>query len=637
MKLRKGRLIWLAFLALGILLNLLLKRCQDYSPSTHAWSDCGITDHARVNIVDPRLDPDPRYDYVLIDFHRSVSKRRISSIANETGLDLKPTSHTGAKHNLYKARVPEGSVPLIHSHLTKHGYARYIKALDEKVRFHTLAWEPNDPLYSFQWNFEQVRAVEAWTMATGRGVVVAVLDTGIALEDDAERNIKGIRDLKGVSWVPGYDFIDNSTFAWDGHGHGTHVAGTIAQVTHNEYGVAGLAFGATLMPVRVLDSNGSGSSATVADGIRFAVDNGAHILNLSLGSSHACTIVEEAVQYARRKNVLVVAAAGNSGKKEPNYPAAHDHVLAVAATQYDKHTTFYSQRGVFVDIAAPGGNTNLDQDGDGRPDGIMQETVTPGKPNKHQFGIFMGTSMASPHVAAVAALVKEWGVTHPDAVKRVLQKTADRSMLQSDTPEKEDEDDRPLYSEKEFRERYGAGIVQADSAVTHAILEPGILRTLLALFFAMVLFVIARRGTLLEAEAKKVVIFFSSSVFFSAGLFMLPILVPFMEVVYVSKGVKILATPLPRWDWLFFGLGQTPILVSFALPLATIALLHGLKNVRYVAIGMATGVAAFCVAEVVLYTMPILWIPGGDMSGKAFLMMMATLNLLLAHFSLKGD
>lgn len=651
-RLRKGIILVVILLAVMAV----IRSCggcgedNDKEDHVHNWNECTISEHAITNITDPEMDDDPTQDQIVIDFRPNLSDRTIQRIGEETGLELRPTSHKGAIHNIYVADVPEGSVPQIHSHLMNHGsYARYINAVEEQFLIHTLSWEPDDPMYKFQWNMEQIGAQEAWTMATGKGVVVAVIDTGVALDTDESSNRIPVLDLVPSARVAGYDFVDDNDFAWDGNGHGTHVAGTIAQATDNGYGLTGLAYNSTIMPVRVLNTRGSGTSAQVADGIRFAADNGADIINMSLGSSRPSSVIQEAVIYARSKNVTIIAAAGNSGKREPGYPAAFEEVIAVAATQYDKHPAFYSQYGDFITIAAPGGNTRVDQNGDGRPDGIMQETVETGKPDQHFFGMFMGTSMASPHVAATASLIQQWGVTHPDAVERVLVKSVDTSMRRSDhsrpesgnsgddNPDEGDEDDprEDLYSDAEFEQRYGAGIAQADSAVTSAILDPGLLRLILALIFSAFVFFIARGKSFLEADAKTVGIFTGTSVFVASGLFLLPFFIPFMEIPLVASIVHLLATPIVRWDWALLGLGQTPLLASFLVPLGLVALLHGVKLVRYVAIGFAVGFAGFLAAEMVMLTMPLLWIPGGDLVARIFYFVMTSANLALAYFALK--
>ncbi len=291
---------------------------------------------------------------------------------------------------------------------------------------------PNDPYYRYQWNFynEQnggIRAQEAWDISRGKGAVVAVIDTGIAYEKRRDRTGRYYRapDLKGVSFVPGYDFVNNDPYPNDDNGHGTHVAGTIAQATNNRRGVAGLAFEASLMPIKVLDKYGSGTYADVAEGIRYAADHGANVINLSLGGPVGAPYLEEALAYARSKGVTIVAAAGNDGTGNLSYPAAYDqYVIAVGATRFDRTRAPYSNYGAGLDLVAPGGDLTVDQNGDGYGDGILQQTFS-GRTNNFAYYFYQGTSMAAPHVAAAAALLYAQGeATTPEAIEATLFRTA---------------------------------------------------------------------------------------------------------------------------------------------------------------------------------------------------------------------
>jgi serine protease len=273
---------------------------------------------------------------------------------------------------------------------------------------------PNDACYRYQWHMQQIGMPEAWKRGNGKGVIVAVIDTGVTK----------VGDLAETKFVPGYNFVSNNDDARDDHGHGTHVAGTIAESTNNKIGVAGVAYGATIMPIKVLSARGSGSVAGIAQGIRWAADHGANVINMSLGGPTRMGTMGNAVKYARDKGVVIVAAAGNDGHGRVGYPAAYPGVVAVAATQFDETTTFYSNWGKEIDVAAPGGNTRVDQNGDGKPDGVLQHTVVPGQTSKTDYLWFMGTSMASPHAAGVAALIMGSGVRKPDAVEEILLGTA---------------------------------------------------------------------------------------------------------------------------------------------------------------------------------------------------------------------
>src|SRR6185503_11606345 len=190
-------------------------------------------------------------------------------------------------------------------------------------------FQPNDPQYGKQWNLPLINMPQAWEKSKGKGVVVAVLDTGIAYEDFEDFKI--VPDLKGAKFAKGYDFVNDDEHANDDHGHGTHVAGTVAQATNNKEGVAGMAFEATLMPVKVLDHFGRGTSADIADAIRWAADNGANVINMSLGGGGYSSVMANAVAYARKKGVTVICAAGNGGAGRVEYPAAYPGAVAVAA------------------------------------------------------------------------------------------------------------------------------------------------------------------------------------------------------------------------------------------------------------------------------------------------------------------
>ena len=179
------------------------------------------------------------------------------------------------------------------------------------------------------------------------------------------------------------------------------------------------------MPLKVLSARGSGSVAGIAQAIRWAADHGANVINMSLGGPIADRQHgRNAVKYARDKGVVIVAAAGNDGRGRVGYPAGYPGVVAVASTQFDETTTFYSNWGKEIDVAAPGGNTRVDQNGDGKPDGVLQHTIVPGNTSQTDYLWFMGTSMASPHAAGVAALIMGAGVSKPDAVEEILLGTA---------------------------------------------------------------------------------------------------------------------------------------------------------------------------------------------------------------------
>ena len=296
---------------------------------------------------------------------------------------------------------------------------------------------PNDPYYSYQWHFSNpsyggIQLPVAWDIANGSDVVVAVIDTGVAYENYQKDLLSPIYykapDFATTQFVPGYDFVEDDTHPNDDEGHGTHVTGTIAQSTNNGLGVAGVAYGAKIMPVKVLNKQGSGTYADIADGIRFAADNGAKVINMSLGGSSPSFVLEDALAYAYAQGVTIVAAAGNGNSSTPSYPAAYDaYVISVGATRYDETRAPYSNYGSTVDVVAPGGDLTIDQNNDGYGDGVLQQTFGNKVTNQWGYYFYQGTSMASPHVAGVAALVLSVGgsVDTPDEVRDVLQSTAE--------------------------------------------------------------------------------------------------------------------------------------------------------------------------------------------------------------------
>jgi type VII secretion-associated serine protease mycosin len=272
---------------------------------------------------------------------------------------------------------------------------------------------PNDTYYSaYQWNLPQIEAPHAWALSTGSGdVIVAVLDTGVDLDHP---------DLQGKT-VSGRDFVNNDSDASDDEGHGTHVAGIVAARTNNSRGVAGVSWESKIMPVKVLDWSGSGTHSEIAEGIRWAADHGAHIINLSLGGESGSTTLQNAVNYAYNRGALMVASAGNS-YQEGNpviYPAAYPHVLAVAATgDQDEHAS-YSETGSYVDVAAPGGNPTGSWDSN--PNHWIMSTYLGGS----GYAQVAGTSQAAPHVAGLAALI--WSVSSSlsnDQVEQTIEETA---------------------------------------------------------------------------------------------------------------------------------------------------------------------------------------------------------------------
>lgn len=235
---------------------------------------------------------------------------------------------------------------------------------------------PNDPYFSQQWGPQKIQAPAAWAFSTSSpNVKIAVLDTGIDLNH---------QDLFGKV-LTSVNYSSSSTTS-DVYGHGTHVSGSATAITNNNIGIAGVGGSSPLINVKVLDDSGSGTWDGVASGIVWAADNGANIINMSLGSTSATSAVESAVNYAWGKGVLIAAAAGNNGNTTPFYPAYYANSIAVAATDSNDQLASFSNRGDWVDVAAPGVN-------------ILSSL--PG----NQYASWNGTSMATPHVSGLAALL----------------------------------------------------------------------------------------------------------------------------------------------------------------------------------------------------------------------------------------
>lgn len=265
----------------------------------------------------------------------------------------------------------------------------------------------NDPYRYLQWNMDMLEIETAWEHATGDGVTVAVIDSGASFTSED----------RPARLIAGWDYVDNDGDPRDLNGHGTHVAGTIAQATGNGLGVVGVAPDASILVYRVLDAQGYGSAYWTAKAISDATDAGADVINMSLGSRYSTSAEANAIRYAADHGVVLVAASGNDGRSQVDYPGAYPETIAVGAVRYDGRVTNYSNGGSKLDIVAPGGDTGVDQNGDGYADGVLQEV-----PGGYEF--YDGTSMASPHVAGAAALLLSAGAA-PEDVRDLLTATAD--------------------------------------------------------------------------------------------------------------------------------------------------------------------------------------------------------------------
>jgi thermitase len=269
------------------------------------------------------------------------------------------------------------------------------------------AYMPNDPDVNNTartYALNTTHTIEGWDYTRGDSkVIIAILDSGITFNHP---------EFSGRV-LPGYDFINNDADASDDHGHGTHTAGIIGAGIDNGLGMAGICPQCTLLPVKVLNYNNAGTWSSVAQGIIYATDQGARVINLSLGATVSSKTLETAVSYAVERNVLVVAAAGNTGADRKFYPAALDGVLAVSATDADDQRWVLSNMGEYIDLAAPGH--------------AVYSTYNDLQNYYSGYNYMSGTSMAAPHVAGLAGLLLSQKSTRSAAdLYDIMTKTADR-------------------------------------------------------------------------------------------------------------------------------------------------------------------------------------------------------------------
>jgi serine protease len=468
----------------------------------------------------------------------------------------------------------------------------------EPVVRYQATWIPDDPDFSKQWHLKAAGAERAWDATRGESVTVAVIDTGIYPVDD----------LDPARLVQGWNFVANNDDARDDHAHGTHVAGTVAQSTGNGKGVAGMAPQARLMPVKVLSASGSGTSHAIAEGIRWAVDHGARVLNLSLGGGGRSLAMATAVAYAHRRGAVVVCAAGNSGSRGVSYPAAYPGAFAVSAVGPQGRLAPYSSFGPEIAIAAPGGDKSQ-----GEEAGVLQQTLAEGSTTESAYRWFQGTSMATPHVAGAAALVMSLGVSAPLAVEEVLRSTAHGAPDGN-------------------REKYGSGLVDAAAAVRKATLWWGLWRLAFAVFGAWFALRHARAVGQIRASEKAGPLFWAG---LGAGAGALAMLAPFAGE-RISL-LSFLALPPAAWPQRFLGplagyIGWSA-LVPFALALPARLASRPLQNAfGAAAAGLAFGWSGTLLHAAIWRTVALPWMPALLMPfwllASAFIAWMAGRGLL---------
>ncbi len=576
------------------------------------------------------------YDSIIVNFVNTVTPTQVAAIEQEFGIDLQLNSHsffarTEKIYQFHYAPEDPSQARRLKRALTEDPLIEYAEPNYQVSTMLT----PNDEMYAQQWNLEAINMPAAWDVTAGEGVTVAVIDTGVTR----------VSDLAETAFVPGFDFVDDDDDATDLHGHGTHVAGTIAQSTNNGIGVAGVAFKAKIMPIRVLDANGFGNVADIAEGIRFAADHGATVINMSLGGRSAAATMQDAVTYAHDKGVTIVAAAGNDGSSGSSYPARYEHVIGVSAVGPSGDKAPYSNFGIGVDIAAPGGAKTQEH-----PEwGILQQTLNRRNPRESTFEYYQGTSMASPHVAGVAALIQSQGVTAPDEVEKILKLSAQAVP-----------NDKQNY--------FGSGRLDAQAAVVRSATTDQAENPLMLWLKDFVNYLVTNGylnprfwfdGGAFALVPKLIMVLGGYLITLLIRWWMAPkgfrLTMPLWAgMILGSSGLFVLqglaVVGLPRWPLQMAGsslpelgtaLSQSadlnPIFASVLIPTAAVIFLLGHRSLRWGAIGLCAGVASHLLLSGSVFYEGVLWFGSGDVWGRCFLLLNGLLCLWLASLALKAS
>jgi len=424
---------------LGVLLALFASACGGSAtgvvpPSCVGTSTAGVGSpgsvvHTRVGSTIRRPPNLPLYapDRLLVKFRTGVQGAAVQSLHQQAGGSV---IRIIQKLDVHVVRVDTASMARV---MTAYRASPFVEFVENDTYVYAAA-TPNDALYSLQWHYPAINLPAAWDVVTGPNcVIVAVLDTGIRPHPD-------------LTWVAGFDFFSNDADPTDpgcpntdpsGFSHGMHVAGTIAALTNNVIGVAGVNWGGStgtqIMPLRVLGESGStcgvGTASMVADALVYATDNGAKVANMSFAGPASATL-ESGVNYAYTRGVTLVAAVGNESRNiddpaKPNdpgsYPAGYTNVIAVGATACNNARASYSNFGTQLDLMAPGGDS-LSCSGDPSPEEILSASWSPTGGNGYYSG--SGTSFSAPHVSGLAVLLIARGITGPANIQIRLQSTA---------------------------------------------------------------------------------------------------------------------------------------------------------------------------------------------------------------------
>ncbi len=324
---------------------------------------------AGVSAAKPEAVVNPGTDQIIVKMKPSKVDQT-ASVAAKAGASVKKA----IDGNLKVLKVSDGNVGDVLAKVQADPNVEYAE-LDPIMK---ISLTPNDPSYSGQYHLPKIQAPAAWNVTTGStSTKIAIIDTGVDLSHP---------DLS-AKILPGYDFVNGDSVAQDDHGHGTHCAGIAAASTNNNTNGAGVDWNARIMPIKVLNSAGSGYTSDIINGVNWAVANGANIISMSLGGTGSSAAFQTAINNAWAAGVVIVAAAGNAGNTVKNYPGAYNNVVAVGSTDSADNKSSFSTYGSWVHVAAPGTSINSTRLGGGMT-------------------VMSGTSMATPIVAGLAGLVR---------------------------------------------------------------------------------------------------------------------------------------------------------------------------------------------------------------------------------------
>lgn len=498
---------------------------------------------------------------IVVDFRDGISDSSVQDIARSVGVRLRPNSdEMVGSDGIYIGDVDETRFADVVSRLQQNGNVQFV---EENVEVHALGFTPNDERFPEQWGLTRSGIQTSAQFTCGRGAVIAVIDTGVACRE--RDGLTGLSDLAETRCIRGWNFVADNDNTNDDQGHGSHCAGTIAQSTNNRIGGAGLAFCSTILPVKVLNSRGSGTLADVAEGIRWAADHGANVISMSLGSDTQTTspVEADAVRYAHQRGVAVIVAAGNNGEFVGS-PANAPYSFAISAIDDTDTIARFSSRGPQVDLAAPGVN-------------ILQQTVCEnGRNGCEQYAAFNGTSMATPHAAAAAGLIYSLGVTDPTVVETILQQSASVPSHGSLNPS-----------------FYGAGILDAAKAVRTTIYHNAWIRLLLTAMLGVLLtyYIKMQKG-------KPTFTWIPAAIIAGVGLPFIPELI---GVTQLPGFVDLAIRPFAEWDMLVTGASWHNWLpMANVLPSLLLVGIGGLNHrlSRAVIGGVSVGTLAYLLATV---------------------------------------